>query len=246
MYRPSFNRRIETEIDTFEFMAIMLRNDSYLPADKVFQHWTLASTLSTHYSDLRQIQLHMNAHLCEGILQLVHDRNELLHAHVARHSWSIYGCAPLCSTQKDTRSQKILHHTHTQFTAAFASRFFLRMIDARNAKMGVPSSALCVQWFRIMFSCASANQVHNRQTNTTPKFISFRRKERLYFIATLSLGRWSRKTSHHFTASRDWAVERVLLWLCGWLFVCGVFFFAEREIHNSAFFVPMRVAHMDF
>lgn len=56
-----------------------------LPSDKVLQHGTLACALTTDHSDLGQIELHVHAQLGEGILQLVDDRYQLLHAHVTGH-----------------------------------------------------------------------------------------------------------------------------------------------------------------
>lgn len=56
-----------------------------LPSDKVLQHGAFASTLTADHGDLRQIELHVHAQLRKCILQLVHDRYQLFHAHVAGH-----------------------------------------------------------------------------------------------------------------------------------------------------------------
>lgn len=47
----------------------------YLLAHEILQYWTLTGRLATNYSDLWQIQLHVNAQLGEGILQLINNRN---------------------------------------------------------------------------------------------------------------------------------------------------------------------------
>lgn len=56
-----------------------------LPANEIFQHGTLASTLPTHYCDLRKIQLHMHSELGECILKFIYDGDKLFHPHVTRH-----------------------------------------------------------------------------------------------------------------------------------------------------------------
>lgn len=57
----------------------------YLLSHKVLEHGTFTRRLTTDHGDLRQVQLHVNAQWRKCILQLVHDRNQLLHAHVGRH-----------------------------------------------------------------------------------------------------------------------------------------------------------------
>lgn len=56
----------------------------YSLAHEVLQHRTLARTLTADHRDLRQIELHVHTALCEGILQLVDQRNQLFHAPIAR------------------------------------------------------------------------------------------------------------------------------------------------------------------
>jgi len=56
-----------------------------LPSHKVLQHGTFTSALATDHRDLGQVQLHVHAQLGERILELVHDRYQLFHAHVASH-----------------------------------------------------------------------------------------------------------------------------------------------------------------
>lgn len=56
-----------------------------IPADEVLKHRAFSCRLPTHYGDLRQVQLHMHPELGERILQLVDNRDELFHPHVARH-----------------------------------------------------------------------------------------------------------------------------------------------------------------
>jgi len=57
----------------------------YLLANKILKHGTFARALTAHDRDLRQIELHVYAELREGILELVHDGDQLFHTRVARH-----------------------------------------------------------------------------------------------------------------------------------------------------------------
>lgn len=59
----------------------------HLLANKIFQYRTFASRLSTHYSNLRQVQCHMYSERCKRVLQLVYDRNQALHTEIGRHDW---------------------------------------------------------------------------------------------------------------------------------------------------------------
>lgn len=55
------------------------RGGWYLLSHEVFQHGWFASGLSTHYGNLWQIQLHVNTHLSERILQFIDNGNERIH-----------------------------------------------------------------------------------------------------------------------------------------------------------------------
>lgn len=56
-----------------------------LLADKVLKDGTFACALTTDNGDLRQVELHSDPELSERILELVDDRDELLHSDVAGH-----------------------------------------------------------------------------------------------------------------------------------------------------------------
>lgn len=56
---------------------------SILPAYKVLQHRALSCTLASDHCDLRQVQVAGLADGAEGILQLVDQRDQLLHATVS-------------------------------------------------------------------------------------------------------------------------------------------------------------------
>jgi len=65
------------------------------PAYKVFQHRWLASRLTAHHGDLRQVDDHGHAQTGEGILHPIDDGDEGLHAHVGARSHVGNGRRPL-------------------------------------------------------------------------------------------------------------------------------------------------------
>lgn len=68
----------------------IIASHHYSLAHKVLQHRALARTLATDDGDLRQIELHVHAALCERILQLVDQRYQLLHAPIARRRHGVW------------------------------------------------------------------------------------------------------------------------------------------------------------
>lgn len=55
----------------------------FLPAHEVLQHGAFSRALAAHHGDLRQVQVAGLADTAEGILQLVDQRDQLLHAAVS-------------------------------------------------------------------------------------------------------------------------------------------------------------------
>lgn len=67
--------RLWGDIDYYPKKQFCNKERFYLLAHEILQYWTLTGRLATNYSDLWQIQLHVNAQLGERILQLINNRN---------------------------------------------------------------------------------------------------------------------------------------------------------------------------
>lgn len=65
------NERTDERIKTVDLLA-----------HEVLQHGALAGALSSHHCDLRQVKITALPDGAEGVLQPVHQRDEILHASV--------------------------------------------------------------------------------------------------------------------------------------------------------------------
>ena len=81
--------------------------------NEILEHRGLSRTLTADDGDLREVELHRDPELRERILELVHDRDQLLHARVARHPGARIARF-LLSFDTHTRAPRVL----VPFTAA--------------------------------------------------------------------------------------------------------------------------------